>query len=112
MSIRCDEYNGICVLTPGGDLAGDAAVDAQRSCDEQFSRPNPPSIVFDLTACEFIDSAGLEMLCRLRRRADEAGARVALARVGANAAKILGITRLAGRFDCHPELSGAVSAAR
>jgi anti-anti-sigma factor len=112
MSLRCDEYNGVCVITTEGDLAGDVAAEARRICDERLSRPDAASFVFDLGRCEFIDSAGLEMLCSVRRRCDEAGKHIALARPGPNCARILELTRLAARFDCHADLTGAVSAAR
>ena len=109
MAIRCDEYNGVCVVTPEGDLAGEAAEEAQRQCDV---RPRTTSFVVDLGNCDFIDSGGLEVLCRVRRRCDEAGTHVALARPRPNCATILEITRLAARFDCHASLTSAVSAAR
>jgi anti-anti-sigma factor len=112
MGIRCDEYDGICVLTPDGELAGDVVFEAQRTCEDRLSRPHPPSFVFNLGGCDFIDSAGLEMLCRVRRRADAVGVGMTLARPGTNVAKILEITRLAGRIDCHSDLAAAVSAAR
>jgi anti-anti-sigma factor len=112
MAIRCDDYNGVYVLTPDGDLSGDSVADARRLCDPRLSGPNGASFVFDLGRCDSIDSAGLEMLCRVRRCCDEAGTRLALARTGPNVAKILEITRLAARFDCHPDVAGAVSAAR
>ena len=109
MAVRCDEYNGVCVVTPGGDLAGDDAAEARRRCDERLGTV---SFVFDLGDCDFIDSAGLEALCHVRRSCDEAGTHVALARPRPNCAKILEMTRLASRFDCHASLTAAVSAAR
>lgn len=111
MSIRCEEHNGVCVVTVDGDLAGARAEEARRAADAALSRPGG-GVVFDLGGCDFIDSAGLEMLCRVRRRCDERGGRMALARVGGGCAKILQITRLAGRFDCHTDLNRALAAAR
>jgi anti-anti-sigma factor len=108
MPIRSDEYNGVSVLTIEGDLAGDAVLDAQRLLHGPVMR----NLVFDLNDCGFIDSAGLELLSRTRRRCDEAGCRIELARVGPNCRKILELTRLAGRFDCHVDLARALAAAR
>jgi anti-anti-sigma factor len=90
-----------------GDFSGDTVSDAQRLLDRPGS-----GIVFDLAECKFIDSAGLELLSRIRRRCGEAGIRVELARVGPNCRKILEITRLAARFDCHVDLARALAAAR
>lgn len=112
MGIRCDEYNGVCVVAVQGDLSGDAVVETRRVVDESLARADAPGFVFDLDGCEFMDSAGLELLCGVRRRCDQAGKRVTLARVGAACAKILEVTRLAGRFDCHAELDRALRAAR
>ena len=112
MSIRTEEYNGVCVVAVEGELAGDAALEARRVVDEVLGRRGGVGVVFDLGRCEYVDSAGLEMLCRARRRCEAAGARVALARVGGTLARVLEITRLVGRFECHAELERAVAAAR
>jgi anti-anti-sigma factor len=112
MGIHVDDYNGVCVLTPDGDLSGEVAADARRLCDQHLSVSNAPSFVFDLGRCDTIDSAGLELLCRVRRWCDDAGTRLALARPAPNVIKILQITRLAARFDWHPDLARAVAAAR
>lgn len=112
MGIRTEEYSGVCVVAVEGGLAGDAAREARRAVDEVMARRGAVGVVFDLGACESVDSAGLEMLCQVRRRCEDAGARVALARVGATWAKVLEITRLVGRFECHAELERAVAAAR
>ena len=112
MGIRCDEYNGVCVVAIDGDLAGNAVAEARGLVDGALSRPNARGIVFDLGDCEFVDSAALELLCRVRRRCDDAGIRVTLARVGPACAKILEVTRLAGQFDCRADLAQALAATR
>ena len=112
MGIRSDEYNGVCVVAIDGDLAGDAVAEARGVVDGALSRRDGRGIVFDLGACNFVDSAALELLCRVRRRCDDAGTRVALARVGPACAKILELTRLAGQFDCHPDVARALGASR
>ena len=112
MGVRCDEYSGVYVVAVGGALSGDAVAEAQRAVDAALARRRGVGVVFDLEGCGFVDSGGLEMLCRVRRRCADAGTRVTLARVGATCAKILEVTRLAGRFECHTELSRAVAAAR
>jgi anti-sigma B factor antagonist len=111
VSIRCDEHNGVCLVTVDGDLAGGRADEARQAVEALLARA-AGGVVFDLGRCGFIDSAGLELLCRVRRRCDERGGRMALSRVGAGCAKILQITRLAGRFDCHADLNRALAAAR
>ena len=111
MSIRRDEYSGVCVLTVEGDLSGSTVRDAARLV-EGSALHDAPSVVLDLDDCDFIDSAGLELLCRVRRECEASGGRLELARVRSNCRKILQLTRLAARFECHPDLAGAVAAAR
>ena len=111
MPVRTTEQPGVCVVTVEGDLSGATAAEAQQAVDEVLLR-GPGGFVFDLEECDFIDSAGLEMLCRLRRRCDEAGGRLELACVDATCRKILEFTRLSTRFDCHADLARALSAAR
>ena len=112
MAIRCDEYNGVCVVAVDGDLAGDAVAEARGVVDGALSRRDARGIVFDLGDCHFVDSAALELLCLVRRRCDDVGTRVGLARVGPACAKILELTRLAGQFDCHADVARALAAAR
>lgn len=111
MSIRCDEQNGVCVVSIEGDLVGGRVGEARHAVDPLLNRSNV-AVVLELGQCGFIDSAGLELLCRVRRRCEERGGRLALARVGAGCATILRITRLAARFDCHADLSRALAAVR
>jgi len=112
MAIHCDEYNGVRVLILDGDLSGAVAAEAKRLCDQRLTGPNATSFVLDLGQCDYVDSAGLEMLCRVRRSCHEVGSRLVFARVGPNVARILQVTRLAARFDHYPSLASAVSAAR
>jgi anti-anti-sigma factor len=97
----------VSLLTIDGDLAGDAVLEAGR----RLHGPVTGNVVVDLGGCRFIDSAGLELLCRTRRRCEAAGRRFELARVGASCRQILDLTRLAGRFDCHADLGRALAAA-
>ena len=111
MGIRCDEHGRVCVVTVEGDLCGDRAAEVCRAAEAALARPGG-GVVVDLAGCDFVDSSGLEALCAIRRRCDAGGGRMALARVTGGCAKILQITRLAGRFDCHSDVSRAVAAAR
>ncbi len=85
MGIRCDEYNGVCVVAVDGNLAGDAVAEARGVVDAALSRREARGIVFDLGDCGFVDSAALELLCLVRRRCDDAGTRVTLAGSGRRA---------------------------
>ena len=112
MSIHCDKYNGVLLVTVAGDLAGEGVADARGAVDEALAHGATTGVVFDLKNCDFVDSAGLEMLCALLRRCEKAGTRLAMARAAGHCAKILEITRLAGRFEMNTDLTRAVGAAR
>ena len=109
MPIQCDEYAGVCVIAPQGDLAGPAAA-AARQAAESRTATEGVSVVIDLERANFIDSQGLESLLSIRRRCETQGARLALAALSPTCQKILELTRLDRHFECHPDLSSAIKA--
>src|SRR5437763_2603246 len=114
MAIKCDEYGNVCVVTIDGDLAGDAPAVVRRAADERIDDEPKPIVDFgvDLEKTGFIDSDGLETLLWLKRRCEDRLGRVKLAGADATCQKILEMTRLAHRFECHPDLPAALKAMR
>ena len=112
MPIKCDEYHGVCVLSVDGDLAGDAGESLRRSAEQRIAEKNIADFVVDLEKTMFIDSAGLESLLWLKRRAEDLLGRVKLAASNTHCMKILEITRLAHRFECHGDLPSALRTMR
>src|SRR2546421_564048 len=100
MAIKCDEYNGVCVLTVDGDLSGDANTVIRRHAEDRIRQKQIVDFVVDLDKAGFVDSAGLETLLWLKRRCEDLFGRVKLAGPDENCRKILEITRLAHRFEC------------
>ena len=62
------------------------------------------NFVIDLSKAGFVDSQGLEVLLAARRRCEEMSGQLKLANVGDNCRKILQLTRLEHRFECHTDL--------
>ena len=112
MAIKCDEYSGVCVLTVDGDLTADAGAVVRRTADERIEQKQIIDFVVDLERTGFIDSDGLETLLWLKRRSEDLFGRVKLACPDENCRKILEITRLAHRFECHADLPAALKTMR
>ena len=112
MPIKCDEYHGVCVLSVDGDLSGEAGPALRRSAEERIARKQVADFVVDLEKSGFIDSEGLESLLWLKRRSEELLGRVKLAASNNHCLKILEITRLVHRFECHPDLQSALRTMR
>ena len=112
MAIKCDEYNGVCVLTVDGDLSGDANTVIRRHAEDRIRQKQIVDFVVDLDKAGFVDSAGLETLLWLKRRSEDLFGQVKLVNMKENCHKILEITRLEHRFECHPDLAGALKTMR
>jgi anti-anti-sigma factor len=110
--IRYDQYNRVGVLSPDGDLKGDDVARLREAVADALDARRVTSFVVDLTNTRFIDSEGLEALLWARRRcggAGESGAgQIRLAAADENCRKILEVTRLDHRFECHADLAGAI----
>ena len=112
MTIKCDEYNGICVLSIDGDFSGEAGAAVRRCAVERMEQRQAANFIVDLEKSGFVDSSALEALLWLKRRCDELSGRVRIAGADENCRKILEITRLAQRFDCHQNVESALKAMR
>lgn len=112
MPVKIDEYDTVCVVTPEGDFMGEDAVDTQKRIEEVIDRKHVADVVFDMEKCGFIDSQGLSTLLWTRRRCEDLFGQCKLANMDDNCRKILEITRLSHRFDCHDALDSALKTLR
>jgi anti-anti-sigma factor len=112
MSVRCDQYNRVCVLGVEGELSGANCQNLRRIAQEQIDNRQLLEFVIDFEKCPFIDSEGLESLLWLKRRCEESFGQVKLANADDNCRKILEITRLRRRFECFEDLTAAVKTMR
>jgi anti-anti-sigma factor len=112
MPVKCDEYNGVCVLAIDGDFCADMGAHVKRLAEQRIKDRKVVDFVLDLEKSSFLDSRGLEALLWLKRRCDEVFGRVKLTGLDENCRKILEITRLSHRFECHSDLPSALKTMR
>jgi anti-anti-sigma factor len=105
MPVTCDEYNGVSVVTVKGDLGSPEATALREILVDRAKRPN---VVIDLEASHFMASVGLEALLEALRLCEQRNGRLMLAGLDANCRKVLQITRLDHRFECHDDLASAL----
>ena len=108
MGVHYDQYNRVGVLTPDGDLKGDDAARLREAVGDALDARRTSSFVIDLSNARFLDSAGLEALLWVKRRCGDGGGQLRLAGADENCRKILELTRLDHRFECHADVAGAV----
>ena len=111
MSVKCDEYGQVFVIALHGDLLGADVEQVQKTVDQRLLDRRPTNLVIDFEASRFISSEGLEALLAIRRRCEERRGQLRLAGLDNNCRKILQITRLEHRFECHPDVATALKAA-
>ncbi|HET6251520.1 MAG TPA: STAS domain-containing protein [Tepidisphaeraceae bacterium] len=103
--LECNECGSATVISVKGDLLAAEALAISQVVANGASQPN---IVIDFDACRFFASVGLEALLGALRACEERGGRLMLAGLDKNCRKILEITRLEHRFECHPEVASAL----
>jgi anti-anti-sigma factor len=108
MAIKCEEYNQVCVITLGADFLGEEIKQTRASVDELIDKKNIVDFVFDFEKAGFIDSEGLEALLLVKRRCEDLFGQVKLVNLDENCRKILEVTRLDHRFECHGDLPSAL----
>jgi anti-anti-sigma factor len=112
MAVSCESYKQACIIAINGDLVGDNAALLRKAVEEQIEQKQVVEFVLDMEKCLSADSEGLETLLWLRRRCEELFGQLKLANLDETCRKILEITRLAQRFECHDDLLSAVKTVR
>ena len=112
MPLKVDDYSSVCVISVGSDLAGEASKELRTAVDERIEQRRIVDFVVDFEKADFMDSEGLETLLWLKRRCEDLFGQVKLVNLDENCRKILEITRLEHRFECHGDLAGALKTMR
>jgi len=112
MPAKCEEYNNACVLNLSGDLSGSESDQLRKLVEEQIDHRQIVDFVVDFEKAGFIDSEGLETLLWIKRKCEELFGQLKLANLDETCRKILQITRLEPRFECHPDLATALKSMR
>ena len=110
--IKSEDYNNVCVVSLDGDLVGDANAAIKKIAEERVDQKQIVDFVIDFEKAGFFDSEGLETLLWLKRRSEELFGQLKLINLDENCKKILEITRLEHRFECHPDLPSALKTMR
>lgn len=112
MPVKCEEYNGACVMSVVGDFAGDAVAPTRKQAEDLIDQRRIVDFVFDLEKSPFIDSEGLEALLGIKRKCEDLFGQLKLASVDENVKKILEVTRLTHRFECAVDVPTALKTMR
>ena len=108
MAVKSEDYSNVCVINLDGDVTADASQAIRASVEERVEQRRIVDFVIDLEKVDFIDSEGLETLLWLKRRSEDLFGQIKLINLDDNCRKILEITRLEHRFECHADLAGAL----
>jgi anti-anti-sigma factor len=112
MPVKTEEYNQVCVMAVNGDFAGDNSAIARKAVDEAIDQRQIVDFIVDCEKCGFMDSEGLETLLWIKRRCEDLFGKIKLVNLDENCRKILEMTRLEHRFECHGDLAGALKTMR
>ena len=107
MKLSYEDQGAVTVMTIRGDLSVEDADRFQRESLQRFEH-DIRDFVLDLESLDFIDSQGLETLIWLQDKCSEMLGQVRLASCPDHIRKVLEVTRLSSRFDCHPDVASAV----
>jgi anti-anti-sigma factor len=112
MPIKCEEYSQVCVMEVQGDFMAETAAMAKKSLEDQIEQRRLVDFVIDFQKSGFVDSDGLEALLWMKRRCEDLFGQIKLVNMDENCRKILEITRLEHRFECHADLASALKTMR
>jgi anti-anti-sigma factor len=112
MPIKAEEYNNVCVVALDNDLVAEAIENLRKLAEERIDQRQIVDFVIDFEKAGFFDSEGLEALLWLKRRSEDLFGQLKLVNLDENCKKILEITRLEHRFECHPDLPSALKTMR
>jgi len=108
MPVTSEEYNKVCVLTLDGDFSGEEPARARKIVEEHIDQKQIVNFVIDFEKSGFLDSEGLEALLWIKRKSEDLFGQVKLATADENVKKILEVTRLVHRFQCHGDVTTAL----
>ena len=112
MAVRCEEYDGVCVMTVTGDFAGADVAPARKHAADLIDQRQVVNFVVDLERTTFVDSEGLEALLWIKQRSEDHFGRFKLAAAATGVKKILEVTRLSHRFETAADVPMALKMMR
>ena len=112
MPVKCEEYSQVCVMEIHGDFTAEAAGQAKKALDDHVDQRRIVDFVVDFQKTPFVDSDGLEALLWMKRRCEDLFGQFKIVNLDENCRKILELTRLDHRFECHGDLPTALKTMR
>jgi len=107
MKIKTQKCNNATVVELQGELNGDFVEQLEITISEIIAE-QAQGVVLDMTEVRFIDSLGLEQLLKTRDYCHQNDCDLKLVGLDESCEKILEMTRLKPKFDCHVEVAHAV----
>ena len=108
MAIKTEDYGNVCVIALTGDFTSETTKEIKAVAEQRIEQRRGADFVVDFEKVDFVDSEGLETLLWLKRRCEDLFGQIKLINLDDNCRKILEITRLEHRFECHADLAGAL----
>jgi anti-anti-sigma factor len=112
MAVKAEDYSNVCVIALEGDVTTESSQLIRATVEARVEQQRIVDFVIDFEKVDFIDSEGLETMLWLKRRCEDLFGQIKLVNLKENVHKILEITRLEHRFECHPDLAGALKTMR
>lgn len=107
MKLDYQDKGPVTVLAIRGDLSVEEVDRFQRETLSKMDQ-QVRDFVLDLQSLDFIDSRGLETLLWLQDKCGELLGQVRLAGCPEHIRKVLEVTRLDGRLQCHTDVDAAI----
>jgi anti-sigma B factor antagonist len=109
--------DGVRVFTVVGELDLNTAPELERPLEETLSGSKGPSILIDLSGCEFIDSTGIAVIVRAWQRVDDDaengdGGTLVLCCSNDQVQRLLKITGVESSISVHPDRDAALAQLR
>ena len=110
--VRTEERDGVTVVSFPDDSALDAArvEQIQRELYAIVEACGHGIIVLDFSEVQFFSSRSIGVLIQLRKKADAAGARLALSSVRSELRRVFHVTRLVELFQIFDDTAAAIAA--
>lgn len=108
MPAKSQDYGHVCVISVEGNLIQAELDSCKKPFEQRVAARKVVDFIIDLGRCEFADSAGLESLLWMKRKAEDLGGQVKLIVSVDSLKTILHMTRLANRFEVHSDLAPAL----
>jgi anti-sigma B factor antagonist len=111
--VRSEELeDGIRAFTVSGELDLNTAPELERPLERAIAEDGP-SVIIDLSACEFIDSTGIAVIVRAWQKLDHrdgnSSGRLVLCTSNDQVQRLLAITGVESSISIHPDRDAALS---